>query len=92
MFYTTVQEQGEDLAQDRLQLLKVLPIVVREISIKEVEAIGLLKARYKISFADSCIAGLAKVESATLVHKDPEFKMVTDVKQLPLPYKSKNSK
>ena len=92
VFYTTVQEQGEDTAQDRLQLLKVLPITVREISIKEVEAIGLLKALYKISFADSCIAGLAKIEGAILVHKDPEFEVMTDIKQLSLPYKSKNSK
>ncbi len=43
-----------------------------------------------MSFADSCIAGLAKFMDATLVHKDPEFEQIEDeVKQFKLKYKKK---
>jgi hypothetical protein len=41
-----------------------------------------------MSFADSCIAGLAKFKNAVLVHKDPEFEQIEeDVKQFKLKYK-----
>jgi hypothetical protein len=45
-----------------------------------------------MSFADSCIAGLAKVQNAVLVHKAPEFKqIIDDIEQLQLPYKEKHN-
>ncbi len=41
-----------------------------------------------LSFADSCIAGLAKFKQAKLVHKDPEYEQIqNDIEQLKLPYK-----
>jgi predicted nucleic acid-binding protein len=50
--------------------------------------VGEIKASKAMSFADSCISGLAKFKNAILVHKDPEFEQIEgEVKQLKLEYK-----
>ena len=90
VFYISVQEQGEEIAESRQQQIKALPIQIVDLDISLVEVIGFLKSKHKISFADSCIAGLAKSMSANLVHKDPEFEQILDVKQLILAYKKKS--
>ena len=57
------------------------------------KTIGELKATRTMSFADCCIAGLAKFKEATLVHKDPEYEQIeNEIKQLKLPYKLKKKK
>lgn len=83
------QEQGQAIADERLQLLKDLPLVQESLDDVLVTNIGKLKATHKLSFADCCIAGLAQYKEATLVHKDPEFAQLTDISQHPLPYKTK---
>ena len=41
-----------------------------------------------MSFADCCIAALARSRQSTLVHKDPEYEQVeNEIMQLKLPYK-----
>lgn len=53
--------------------------------------IGETKATKAMSFADCCIAGLAKFKKATLIHKDPEYEQIeNEIQQLRLPYKQKN--
>lgn len=52
---------------------------------------GKFKAEYQISLADSIIAAYAFLYDATLVHKDPEFEVLTMVDQVKLPYKPKPS-
>ena len=50
--------------------------------------IGEIKASKSMSFADCCIAGLAQIHKAIIVHKDPEFEQLKDeIKQHRLPYK-----
>jgi uncharacterized protein len=88
--YISLQEQGENIAIARLEQIKALPVRIIEVKNEMIEVIGLLKSKYRISFADSCIAGLAEFISATLVHKDPEFEQVLHIKQLKLPYKRKS--
>jgi len=47
-----------------------------------------LKAQHKISVADSRITATAITLNATLVHKDPKFKFLSDkVTMKTLPYK-----
>ena len=47
-----------------------------------------LRTTRTMSFADCCVAGLAKAKEAILVHKDPEYEQVEDlIKQTKLPYK-----
>ena len=86
--YITLQERDEREAQERLRLMKALPIL-RVDSAEALDVVaGYLKAKYRISVADAWIAALAKDRNAILVHKDPEFEQVEkEVKVLKLPYK-----
>jgi predicted nucleic acid-binding protein len=45
-----------------------------------------IKAEGKVSFADAWVASLALLNDAELVHKDPEFDAVADLKAIRLPY------
>ena len=57
----------------------------------DIAAVGAIKAAHALSFADCCIAGLAKEKNAILIHKDPEFEKVEhEISQHKLPYKTKN--
>ena len=88
IFYITLQEQSQLIANERLQLLKVLPFGIVDVSQDAVETIGGLKAIHRISFADACIAGMTVAQNATLVHKDPEFEQIKTLSQAALPYKT----
>lgn len=89
VFYITHQEQDMTMAQERLQLLNDLPIIQESVRPNDIKSIGELKANHSMSFADCCIAGLAKQKSAILIHKDPEFEQIEgSVEQLKLPYKT----
>lgn len=88
VYYISIQEQGDIIARDRLRLIEDLPIFLEPLDEKLIRIIGDFKAANAMSFADSCIAGLAKFKDAILVHKDPEFEPIEDdVKQLKLKYK-----
>jgi ribonuclease VapC len=90
VFYISWQEQGQAVATERLKLLDDLPVSQEPIDNSLTPTIGEIKATRAMSFADCCIAGLAKFKQATLVHKDPEYEQIEgQVKQLKLPYKQK---
>ncbi|MCP4405282.1 MAG: type II toxin-antitoxin system VapC family toxin [bacterium] len=86
VFYISLQEQGQIIADERLQLLKDLPLVHEPLDEELVTMIGTLKAAHRLSFADCCIAGLAQYKDAILMHKDPEFAQLRDIAQHTLPY------
>lgn len=93
IFYITWQEQGEEVAVDRLKLLDALMVIQEPVDSQLTKAIGEIKAARTMSFADCCIAGLAKFKQATLVHKDPEYEQIeNEINQLKLPYKQKKRK
>ena len=88
-YYVSLQEQSEAVADERYALL-------RHLSVKEIWSVdeptlliaARLKARFRVSFADALIAAFALRSDAILVHKDPEFEVLTDhVRQELLPYK-----
>ncbi len=89
IFYVTWQNQGEKRALERLKMLNDLAVVQEPLDSNLTTLIGELKATNRMSFADCCIAALAKWKKATLVHKDPEFEQIEEdhIKQLQLPYK-----
>ena len=88
VFYITYQEQGIAVATERLQLLEDLPLIQEPVRSEAIERIGTLKATHTMSFADCCIAGLAKEKSAILIHKYPEFEQLEgDLDRMKLPYK-----
>lgn len=90
LFYISWQEQGKEIAVERLKLIDDLPIIQEPVDSQLTKIIGEIKATRTMSFADSCIAGLAKFKQAPLVHKDPEYEQIKDeVAQFKLPYKRK---
>lgn len=90
VFYISIQEQGRNVAEERLSLIETLPLIQESLTPNITKMIGEMKAAKSMSFADCCIAGLSKSKKAILVHKDPEFEQPEDeIKQLKLPYKKK---
>ncbi|MCL0057515.1 PIN domain-containing protein [Dehalococcoidales bacterium] len=67
-------------AERSLLLVQSWPVEVEE-SYPE------LKAGFPLSVADAWIAALAIIQDAELVHKDPQFERIRDLKTLRLPYK-----
>ena len=88
VFYISSQEQGNVIARDRFKLIESLPLAQEPLNQQLTIIVGEIKASKTMSFADSCIAGLAKFKNAILVHKDPEFEQIEDeVRQFKLKYK-----
>ena len=88
IFYISIQEQGERIASERLKRIESMPICRRESNPELTKLAGEMKAKYRISLADTFIAALAKMEDAILVHKDPEFEsMENQIEMLILSYK-----
>ncbi len=93
VYYKTIQYRGIEVAELRYATVK---------SIKADHIVGLnepvllksgeFKAGYRISLADSIIAAYAFVYDATLVHKDPEFEVLTMINQIKLPYNPKSKR
>lgn len=88
IYYTTIQNKGIEIAESRYATVKSIKANhIAELHEPVLLKGGELKARHKISLADSIIAAYALVYKATLVHKDPEFEAITAVNQIKLPYK-----
>ena len=88
VYYITIQEEGEDAAENRIRLMGMLTIKRVESSPDLGLIAGKLKAQNKISFADAWVAATAILYDATLVHKDPEFKQLDDyITFIDLPFK-----
>jgi predicted nucleic acid-binding protein len=73
--------------------LKQLPCkILWEIDEPTLLTASRLKASHQLSLADALIAAFAQRQSATLVHKDPEFEVLVGQMDLEsLPYKSASS-
>ncbi len=89
VYYISLREQGEVVADERLELLNDLPLFQMPLDESGITPIGKLKVSHSMSFADCCIAGLALQKQAILMHKDPEFEQLKDKISLhALPYKT----
>lgn len=88
LYYVTLQEQGEDEEARVIGLVKAWPLRWIYLDEKTLLLAGRLKASYRLSVADVLIAAVAKLHTATLVHKDPELgALAREVKLLGLPLK-----
>jgi predicted nucleic acid-binding protein len=86
--YTAQQQEGEDVARQRMIELRTLPIQWIHSDDALCSAAAKLKAVHRISFADAFVAATAIRFDATLIHKDPEFlPLGPTLKQLALPPK-----
>ncbi len=75
VYYITLREQGQSLADLAYSRIKALPIKLIDRIDEELllEAAG-LKASYPISYADSFAAALAIINNCPLLTGDPEFR------------------
>ena len=75
VYYITLREQGEDLADLAYLRIKSLPIkLINYISEDLLLKAASFKAKYPISYADSFAAALTKINGASLLTGDPEFR------------------
>jgi predicted nucleic acid-binding protein len=81
VLYNVWRVEGEDAARHALRLMDSFSVhwVSCEPSILEIAA--RIKARGRLSVADSWIGATAIVYAATLVHKDPEFEPFEEIPQ-----------
>ena len=88
-YYITLQEQTEDVADQRYALLKQLPKeILWSVDEPTLLTAGRLKAAHRLSLADALIAAFAVQHQAILVHKDPEMAALQDAVEMEfLPYK-----
>lgn len=92
VYYKTIQNRGMEIAELRYATLKSIKAKhITELTEPVLLKGGKFKAEYQISLADSIIAAYAFLYDGTLVHKDPEFEILTMVDQVKLPYKPKQS-
>lgn len=75
VYYITLREQGQSLADLAYSRIKALPIkLIDRIDEELLLAAAGLKARYPISYADSFAAALAMIKGCPLLTGDSEFK------------------
>lgn len=88
VYYVTLREKGETVANIRYAIMKNLKKIIWEIDEPTLLQAGKFKGTYNISLADAMIAAFAKTLGAILVHKDPEYHQLKgEIRQFPLPYK-----
>jgi ribonuclease VapC len=75
VYYITIREQGQDLADLAYARIRAFPLTYIEIIDEELlRAAAKLKAKYPISYADAFAAAMAVINNAFLLTGDPEFK------------------
>ncbi|MDR7523322.1 MAG: PIN domain-containing protein [Armatimonadota bacterium] len=90
LFSTALRAHGEDMAARLAALAKTWPVKSVYPDDKLLLQAGRLKATYRLSVADALVAGVAIMQDATLIHKDPELDAVgARVKLLRLPARRK---
>jgi predicted nucleic acid-binding protein len=74
VYYITHQERGMDEAERRLAILVQLPsTILWQADTPVLRKAARFKSVHRISLADAMIAAYAAVNSAVLLHKDPEY-------------------
>ncbi len=73
VYYRMIQLAGAGDADERLRLLRKLPIEMVPVREPLAMEAGRLKARYRISFADAFAVATARVEDGAVLTGDPEI-------------------
>lgn len=90
--YKLIRDFGVDSSSRFLDVLYGWPMRVVESTSEWGQAAADVKVPGKVSLADAWVAALALLEDATLVHRDPEFDSVTDLKVVRLPYRPRGAR
>lgn len=86
--YLSLRRHSEEETHRVLNLVEAWPIELEYPTQKWLHEAAKIKATGLVSTADAWICSLARLLDAKLVHKDPEYDNVSDLKALQLPYKS----
>lgn len=81
LLYCLWRDEGEQKAREGLRLLDSFSIQWVSCEPDILEAAARIKRSGRVSVADSWIGATALVHDATLVHKDPEFRAFTEIRQ-----------
>lgn len=88
VFSSAAKRESRDRAEFYVAVIKSWPVTWMHSNEELCLSAGILKARYRISFADAFIAATALHLDAVLVHKDPEFEALRSILRMEiLPYK-----
>ena len=88
VFSCAIRRQSREMAELYLATIKSWQVKWVHSSEELCLSAGVLKAKYRMSFADAFIAATALHLGAVLVHKDPEFEALKGILQIEsLPYK-----
>lgn len=88
VFSSATKKEGKDKAELYVAVIKSWPVKWVHSSEELCLSAGMLKAQYRISFADAFIAATTIHADAFLVHKDPEFEALRAILRTEcLPYK-----
>jgi predicted nucleic acid-binding protein len=85
--YRVTQLYGLYEAERRSAMIRHWPVELVESGPRWRLHAGRIKAKHRLSLADAWIAALAILNSARLVHRDPEFDAIEGLRSLRLPEK-----
>ena len=86
--YLSLRQHGEEETRRVLNLVEAWPVELEYPKREWLHEAARIKAMGVVSVADAWICSLAPLLKAELVHKDPEYDEVPDLKALQLPYES----
>lgn len=81
VLYRVWKDEDERACRLAYEQLKALPLLRIEASEPLLELAASINARDALSVADAWIAAAAQQVGATLLHKDPEFRVMADLSQ-----------
>lgn len=81
LFYLILREEGEEAARDALRMVESFALEWVTCEPVILEGAARLKAKGRLSVADSWIGATAISRQAVLVHKDPEFAKFPEIAQ-----------
>lgn len=81
LFYLIWREEGEDAAREALRMVESFTLEWITCEPLILEGAARLKARGRLSVADSWIGATAISRQAILIHKDPEFTKFAEIVQ-----------
>jgi predicted nucleic acid-binding protein len=86
--YLNLRRHGQEETERVLNLVEAWPVEIEHSTEEWRHEAARVKATSPVSVADAWICSLARLLDAELVHRDPEYDTVPDLKVLQLPYRS----
>lgn len=77
VYYTIARRKGQDVAEEVLNDLKMLPVTLHEPSKADILAAARIKSRHNLSYADAFAVSLAQEINGKIFTGDPEIILLT---------------